>query len=350
MLAPIMGMAIAPTRRAAVPMCLGGFLTADPGMKATLVSLPRIAASRTSVLVMGETGTGKELVAQAIHMLSPRKQHPLVVQNCAALPEQLLESELFGHRAGAFTDARADKRGLLETASGGTFFLDEIGDVAPAIQAKMLRAIESGQIRRLGDTQVRLIDVRFVAATNKDLEHEVEKGRFRRDLYYRLNVVSLALSPLRERRDDILLLAKFFLARYAVNAGRPALELDDSAHRALAAYAWPGNVRQLENEIERAVAMMGRRNVLTAGLLSPRVTGGDGADFPSTLRDEVRAVERARILSVLERCGWNKTHAARALGGVSRPALLSKMKRLGIPAANPRKPQAEPCASGGPEA
>jgi DNA-binding NtrC family response regulator/tetratricopeptide (TPR) repeat protein len=318
-----------------VPIAFGGLLTADPRFKSVLLGLPRIAATRANVLVVGETGTGKELVARALHALSPRRTKPLVVQNCAALPEHLLESELFGYKAGAFTDARSDKRGLFEVASGGTFFLDEIGDVSPGIQAKMLRAIESGEIRRLGDTLVRPIDVRFVSATNKCLEREVEDGRFRRDLYYRLNVVSLALPPLRTRPDDVPLLARFFLARFASLRGGGGLEIDDGALAALRAYSWPGNVRQLENEIERALVILGPRTRVTSDLLSPCILGSGRPGQSPSLRDEVRAMERSRILAVLAASNWNKTHAARMLGDISRPALVAKMKRLGIPPARP---------------
>jgi transcriptional regulator with PAS, ATPase and Fis domain len=319
------------------PVCFGGMLTADRRLKEILLSLPRIAATRANVLVVGETGTGKELVARAVHALSPRRAHPFVAQNCAAIPEQLLESELFGHRAGAFTDARADKRGLFETAGSGTFFLDEIGDVCPSIQAKMLRAIENREIRRLGDTMTRPIDVRFISASNKDLEAEVEKGRFRRDLYYRLNVVSLALPPLRERKDDIVLLARLFLWRFASKTAGRTIEIEDGAVRALVGYSWPGNVRQLENEIERAVTMLGSGGVVAADMLTPCVTGGAVGNYAASLKDEVRAVERSRILAVLEKCGWNKSHAARMLGDISRPALIAKMKRLGIPLMNPQR-------------
>jgi len=322
-------------RPSTVPIALGGLLTADPCFKGVLLALPRIAATRASVLVVGETGTGKELVARALHAMSPRRARPLVIQNCAALPEHLLESELFGHRAGAFTDARTDKRGLLEVASGGTFFLDEIGDVSPGIQAKMLRTIESGEIRRLGDTVVRPIDVRFVSATNKCLEREVEDGRFRRDLYYRLNVVSLALPPLRTRPDDVPLLARFFLARFASVRGGRRFEIDDGALAALRAYPWPGNVRQLENEIERALVILGPSNRVTSDMLSPCVLGSAQPGRSPSLRDEVRAVERSRILAVLAASNWNKTQAARMLGDISRPALVAKMKRLGIPPGRP---------------
>lgn len=318
-------------------LCLAGFLTLDAGLRRVLLSLPRIARTRANVLVAGETGTGKELVARAIHSLSPRSGGPFVAQNCAALHEHLLESELFGHKAGAFTDARADKRGLLEAATGGTFFLDEVGDVSAATQAKMLRAIESGEIRRLGDTAARPIDVRFVAATNKRLEEEVEQGRFRRDLYYRLNVVTIELPPLRQRQGDVVLLARLFLTRLV---GPRRVEIDRAAMQALAGYRWPGNVRQLENEIQRAVAMLGPSGTVTADLLSASITGGRPTEAAWSLREELRAVERSRIVAVLERYRWNKTHAARALGDISRPALVAKMKRLGIPLARrePRSP------------
>jgi transcriptional regulator with PAS, ATPase and Fis domain len=317
-----------------LPLCIVGILTQDRRLAELLLSLPRIARTRASVLIAGETGTGKELVARAIHALSPRSRGPFIAQNCAALPEHLLESELFGYRVGAFTDARADKQGLLEAAGGGTFFLDEIGDVSPSIQAKMLRAIESGEVRRLGETRQRPVDVRFVAATNKRLEDEVERGRFRRDLYYRLNVVSLVCPPLRERRGDIDLLARVFLERFARRAGRTGVVFDDSALHALRHHAWPGNVRQLENEIERAVTMLGQSDRLTCAGLSAAFADARG-EAPSTLKDEVRSVEKARILAALKSCDWNKTHAARNLGDLSRPALVAKMKRLGIPLAKP---------------
>jgi two-component system response regulator HydG len=323
------------SRVSPIPVCLGGLLTQDEAFKATLLSLVKVARTKASVLIVGETGTGKDVAARAIHDLSPRRGRPFVPQNCAALPEHLLESELFGHRAGAFTDARADKRGLLEEAAGGTFFLDEIGDVSPAIQAKMLRAIESGEIRRLGETHTRSIDVRFVSATNKRLEEEIDRGRFRRDLYYRLNVVSLSLPPLRERKQDIPLLARLFLGRFARAAGRGSIDIDEGATRALVAHPWPGNVRQLENEIERAVAILSPGGVLTSDTLSADLAGGRRGPATFSLKDEIRAVERSRIVAALEKCGWNKTHAARMLGDVSRPALVAKMKRLGIALSRP---------------
>jgi transcriptional regulator with AAA-type ATPase domain len=328
---PVLERGLELPRGCRLPVVIGGMLTADDKFRRTLLSLPRLADSKAGILITGETGTGKELIARAIHAMSPRAGRPLVVQNCAALPEQLLESELFGHRAGAFTGARSDKKGLLEIAGGGTFFLDEVGEISPAIQAKMLRAIETGEIRRLGDTATRPVDARFLSATNKNLEQEVEQGRFRKDLFYRLNVVSVELPPLRERIGDVEVLVGLFLSRFALKMGKSVDGIREDAMRALAAYDWPGNVRQLENEIERAVTMVSPGEEITPGVLSAAITGGGDGAGPASLKDELQMVEKRRILSALRECGWNKTHAARKLGDVSRPALIAKMKRLGIP-------------------
>jgi len=328
---PVLERGLELSRGSHLPVLIGGMLTADDKFKRILLSLSRLADSKAGILITGETGTGKELIARAIHAMSPRAGQPLVVQNCAALPEQLLESELFGHKAGAFTGARSDKRGLLEIASGGTFFLDEIGEISPAIQAKMLRSIETGEIRRVGDTLTRPIDARFVSATNKNLEEEVEQGRFRKDLFYRLNVVSVQLPPLRERMGDVEALAWLFLSRFAAKMGKRFDGIRENTMRALTAYDWPGNVRQLENEIERAVTMVDSGAEITPDLLSAAITGGEDTAGPTSLKDELQMVEKRRILSALRECKWNKTHAARKLGNVSRPALIAKMKRLGIP-------------------
>jgi len=330
-LLPVLGSALGKAERACIPVCICGILSADPDMKDILFSLPRIAESSANVLITGETGTGKELVARAVHILSQRAGRPFVAQNCAALPEHLLESELFGHRSGAFTGAKGEKRGLLEAAHGGVFFLDEVGDVSPVIQAKMLRAVEAGEIRRVGDTAPRSIDVRFVSATNRRLDVEVAEGRMRRDLYYRLNVVSVSLPPLREREADIHLLARLFLRRFSARMSKRITSIETDALSALSGYDWPGNIRQLENEIERAVTLTPTREPVSRHVLSPCITGlGKGTDKP-TLRAEVRTVERRRILAALRQHDWNKTHAARALGDISRPALIAKMKKLGIP-------------------
>jgi DNA-binding NtrC family response regulator len=331
---PVLEGAVRPPADALQPICIAGMVTADARLKGLLLSLQRIAEGSANVLIAGETGTGKELVARAIHILSKRRNRPFVVQNCAALPEHLLESELFGHKAGAFTGARGEKKGLLEVASGGTFFLDEVGDVSGAIQAKMLRAIESGEIRRLGDTATRQIDTRFLSATNKNLEAEVEHGRFRRDLYYRLNVVSVTLPPLRDRNGDIEILAHLFLKRFAAKTAKPVGGIADDAMRILTTYDWPGNIRQLENEIEKAVTLVGAGETIDLETLSPCVTGTrsePGRQARGSLKEELRAVERRRIMAALMKCDWNKTHAAKLLGDISRPALIGKMKRLGIP-------------------
>lgn len=326
---------IGPIRSSGLPLCIGGMITADPALKDILLSLGRIAEGSASVLITGETGTGKELVARAIHAMSRRSSRPMVIQNCAALPEQLLESELFGHKAGSFTGAKGEKKGLLEVAEGGTFFLDEIGEVSASIQAKMLRAIETREIRRVGDTVSHTIDTRFLSATNKNLEREVEAGSFRRDLYYRLNVVSVDLPPLRERRGDVELLSLGFLERFARKIDKPVKGIGTDAMRAMAAYRWPGNVRQLENEIEKSVTMVDPGGVISVDLLSPCVAGKKSSKRPLGLKDELRMVETRRIMAALETCGWNKTHAARFLGDLSRPALIAKMKRLGIPLKRP---------------
>ncbi len=313
------------------PICLAGIVTADTAFKRILLSLRKIASGSANVLITGETGTGKDLIARAIHLLSDRRDKPFVAQNCAALPEHLLESELFGHRAGSFTGARQTKPGLLEIADGGSFFLDEIGDLSPAMQAKLLRAIESKEIRRVGDTVVRPVNARFLSATNKDLEVAVEKGEFRRDLYYRLNVVSIHIPPLRNRRVDIPILAQLFLSRFARKFNKVVKGFSQDGLSYLLRQSWPGNVRQLENEVEKALTVAEENSWIT----SEQFRSLDGGFAPlvsrRSLKEELRSIEKQRIISVLEHCDWNKTHAARMLGGISRPALIAKMKRLGIP-------------------
>lgn len=320
-----------PRAESGLPLCFGGILTADSYLRSILLSIPKIAAGSANVLITGETGTGKELVARAIHLFSHRSHKPFVAINCAALPEHLLESELFGHKAGSFTGAKDNKPGLIESANGGTFFLDEVGDLSLSMQAKILRAIETNEIRRVGETQSRQIDVRFISATNKDLESEVERGGFRKDLYYRLDVVSIDLPPLRQRKGDIAILANLFLKRFASRMNKRISGFSDDALQAMLNYDWPGNVRQLENEVEKAVTMAQPGAVITSDLLSFCRSRFSGNRFTPGLRDEIRKVERSKILSVLEYCGWNKTKAARMLGDISRPALIAKMKRLGIP-------------------
>jgi len=328
---PLLGSALGKTAESRVPICICGIVSADPRMKDVLLSLYSISKSPANVLITGETGTGKELIARGIHMLSERAGKPFVVQNCAALPEHLLESELFGHKSGAFTGARGEKRGLLEAANEGTFFLDEVGDVSPVVQAKMLRAIEGGEIRRVGDTASRRIDVRFLSATNRRLEEEVAEGRMRQDLYFRLNVVSISLPPLRDREADIRLLARLFLRRFSARMDKKITRIEEDAMSALVSFDWPGNVRQLENELERAVTLTPAREPVARRVFSGCISGMGEEAGRSTLRAEVHMVEKRRILAALRQHGWNKTHAARSLGDISRPALIAKMKRLGIP-------------------
>jgi DNA-binding NtrC family response regulator len=288
------------------------------------------------VLLQGESGTGKDLVAKAIHYGSRRSDKPFVAINCAAIPDALIESELFGHERGAFTDARERRIGRFEAASGGTLFLDEVGELSAAVQVKLLRALQERSIERLGGSGPIAVDVRLVAATNRDLEAEVAAGRFRADLFYRIHVVPIALPPLRERRDDIRLLADEFLARACRDAGRGPARIDPAALAALERYAWPGNVRELGNAIERAVALVDG-DVITLDDLPQKLVR---ADRVAQLQDAVRAgriglddalarFESALILEALEHAAWNQTRAADALS-ITRRLLKLKVDRLGL--------------------
>ncbi|MGE0674644.1 MAG: sigma-54-dependent transcriptional regulator [Methylibium sp.] len=295
------------------------------------------AAARVPVLILGESGTGKEHIAQAIHRLSPRAGGPWVTVNCSALPEGLLEAEMFGHEKGAFTDARQARKGLLELADGGTLFLDEIGDMALALQPKLLRAIETQTFRRIGSQKETHVDVRFVAATHRDLPAMVAQGSFRQDLYYRLNVGTIEVPPLRERQDDIEALAAHFLARFAPTIGCPATALSDEARRSFVAYRWPGNVRELRNVIERALILCDGPIVHLAQLPREIVgalpTGSDEIARPalSEAADlSLAAVERHHIQRVLDHCHGNKTRAAEVLG-ISRLTLRNRLGAIGLP-------------------
>ena len=296
----------------------------------------RVAQSRATALVTGESGTGKELVSRALHELGPRRELPFVSINCASIPDALIESELFGHERGAFTDARERRIGRFEAASGGTLFLDEVGELSAAVQAKLLRTLQERSIERLGGSGPIAVDVRLVAATNRDLDAEVAAGRFRADLFYRIHVVPTALPPLRERRDDIRLLAEEFLARACRDAGRGPARIDPAALAALERYAWPGNVRELGNAIERAVALVDG-DVIALDDLPPKLVR---ADRVAQLQDAVRAgriglddalarFESALILEALEHAAWNQTRAADALS-ITRRLLKLKMDRLGL--------------------
>jgi two-component system, NtrC family, response regulator HupR/HoxA len=290
--------------------------------------LDRIAPSDSTVLVQGENGTGKELVARAIHERSERREQPFIITNCSAFNDNLLDSELFGHKRGAFTGAVADKPGLFENADLGTFFLDEIGDMSPALQVKILRVIQEGTFNRVGDTETRKVDVRIIAATNRDLAAMVKDGRFREDLYYRINVINLTLPSLRDRRDDIPLLVDYFLGRHRRHRRPKRLAPDCLAQ--MLAYPWPGNVRELENEIERLVVLAGDSQLIEASLLSPRIrqfapTDDTPIDLDS-LPAAVEALERRMIGAAMRRHNGNKTRAAEDLK-VSRRNLIRLVQK-----------------------
>jgi two-component system response regulator HydG len=294
----------------------------SPALRATLERAARVLPhAEATILITGETGTGKELLARAVHYGGPRAAEPLVELNCAAIPAQLLESELFGHERGAFTDAKTAKPGLFEAADGGTLLLDEINRLAPELQSKLLRALEEKMTRRLGATQSRRVDVRIIAATNADLLGEVRAGRFREDLFYRLNVISLHLPALRERGDDVLLLAAAFLKRFSAQYGLAEPSLTPELRRALLAHAWPGNVRELRNAIERAL-LLSPPGALDLGELAPGdqpAARDSNLPFPARLDEIVRAAARAMLVTT----SGNRSEAARRLG-ISR----SRLQRL----------------------
>jgi len=292
------------------------------------------------VLITGESGTGKELVARALHYNSLRWNKPFVVENCAALPDELLESELFGHRRGAFTGAVDDHTGLFERADGGSIFLDEIGEVSPTFQAKLLRVLQEGEIRRVGGRQTRKVDVRVIAATNRDLEAEVEAGRFREDLYFRLAGVSLHVPPLRERPMDIPVISKMLLEKSQAQFGKSLQGLSPEALSCLEAYRWPGNVRELQNEIQHILVMGPPAGWVGPQHLSRRVSqamrrapepsqGPSVAGLEGTLRERIETLEACILKESLMRHRWNKSRAAKELG-LSRVGLRAKLERYGL--------------------
>jgi two-component system response regulator HupR/HoxA len=311
----------------------------SPPMLELFSLLERIVASESTVYIYGENGTGKELVAREIHEHSNRIGQSFVVQNCSALNDNLLESELFGHKRGAFTGAIADKPGLFEIADTGTLFLDEIGDMSPALQVKLLRVLQEGTFNAVGDVDVRKVDVRIVCATNRDLKQMVRDGTFREDLFYRINVISLKVPPLRERPSDIKALTDYFLIRGLDNAPGPGgrKHLSQSALDYLMAYDWPGNVRELQNEIERLLVLTGSMvMVIGPELLSPHIRqraiaepGSIRPDLNLSLPEALEHMERAMIYEHLKRSGWNKTKAATSLG-ISRRNLIRKVVKYDL--------------------
>jgi two-component system response regulator HupR/HoxA len=311
---------------------------ADSCMNEVCDKIRSVAPYDISVLLSGESGTGKELAARALHYNSLRGDKPFVVENCGALPDELLESELFGYKRGAFTGAVEDRVGLFERANGGSVFLDEIGEVSPAFQVKLLRVLQEGEIRPLGSGRTRKVDVRIIAATNKDLEAEVHAGRFREDLYYRLATVTVALPPLRDRKGDIPILANSLLQTAMQDLDKKAVGFSDEALICMQAYHWPGNVRELQNEV-RHMLVMGSDDELGADLLTPRVLRAvpqeeapvleNLAALQGSLKERVEALEARILRETLIRHRWNKSRAARELG-LSRVGLRSKLERYGL--------------------
>jgi two-component system response regulator HydG len=305
----------------------------SPAMRRLYDQLARVAGSDASVLITGESGTGKEFVAKAVHRRSPRREKSFVAVNCAALPDTLLESELFGHAKGAFTDAKSDRKGLFVQAEGGTLLLDEIGEMPSAMQAKLLRALEESCVRPVGSDREIPFDVRILAATNRDLETAVEEGRFRQDLYFRINVIQVEVPPLRARGADTLLLAQHFIEQFASRANKCVVGLAEPFAEKLLAYSWPGNVRELRNVIERAVALTRHDHLLPEDLpekirdyrSSQVVIGGSDPGELAPLEE----VERRYILHVLQCAGDNRTLAARILG-LDRKTLYRKLRLYGV--------------------
>jgi len=304
-------------------------------MQSLYALLDKIKGADSTVLINGDNGTGKELIAKAIHYNSNRKDKAFVIQNCSAFNDNLLESELFGHIKGSFTGAVKDKKGLFEIAHQGTFFLDEIGDTSPQMQVKLLRVLQEGTFTPVGSTEMRKVDVRIVAATNKNLKEMVENGTFREDLYYRLNVINIRVPPLRERKEDIPLLAEFFLQKACEAQNRPRVTLTKRALEKLYDYAFPGNVRELQNEMERVVVLAGDETKILPEMLSPKMLEAgekakvQGARLHGKLKDALEELERDMIREGLRRTGWNKSKLAKELG-ISRAGLIMKVEKYGL--------------------
>ena len=319
------------------PGMFEGILGSHPKMEEVFKIVGKVAKATAPVLILGESGTGKEMVANAIHRRSPFKNKPFIAINCNAIPENLIESELFGYEKGSFTGANTQKIGLIETAAGGTLFLDEIGDLPSPVQVKMLRFLQEKRIQRVGGRQEIEVEVRVLAATHVDLTKAIEQGRFREDLYFRLAVVTCKLPPLRERGDDVVLLAQDFLKRFGKQNGRENLSFEPQALKAIARYPWPGNVRELQNRIQRAVIMADSRRICCEDLEIENSTGSRETGPSSSidlaqgggLKEARETVERELVSQALERNYRNVTAAAKELG-VSRPTFYELMNKLGI--------------------
>jgi DNA-binding NtrC family response regulator len=308
---------------------LPGIIAHSKEMQKVLELVMRVAPADATVLIQGESGTGKELIAKAIHHASPRADGPFVAVNCGALPEPLLESEIFGHVKGAFTGAIVNKKGLFEEAHRGTFFLDEIGEMPLALQVKLLRALQEGEVRPVGSNRPVIVDVRVLAATNRDLTQLMQQGKLREDLFYRLNVIPVVLPPLRERREDIPVLAEHFLGHFGQKQGR-LLRLSAEAVERLLRYPWPGNVRELENAMERTAILAGTETIGPDDLPPHITTGTPLGPAPILPREQtLDEVEKTHILQTLERYGWNHSRAAEALG-IGRTSLWRKLKEYQI--------------------
>jgi two-component system response regulator AtoC len=311
-----------------------GILGKSEAIGKVFATIGKVAEYKTTVLIQGESGTGKELVARALHDGSSRKNKPFIPINCGAIPETLLESELFGHKRGAFTDAHADKKGLFAEAHQGTLFLDEIGELPLSLQVKLLRVLQEGSMRPVGASRDQEVDVRVIAATVRDLQREVQAGRFREDLYYRLNVLQINVPPLRDRRDDIMLLVEHFIERNNGRLGTQIRDLDQRARKLLLDYPWPGNVRELQNTIERAV-VLAEGDTLTAADLPERMrepavpVAASLANGELSIKKTARFMEETLIRRALEKTGGNRTAAAKLLE-LSHRALLYKIKDYGI--------------------
>jgi two-component system response regulator HupR/HoxA len=304
-------------------------------MQSLYALLDKIKFADTTVMIQGENGTGKELIAKSIHYNSHRKDKAFVIQNCSAFNDNLLESELFGHVKGSFTGALKDKKGLFEMADKGTFFLDEIGDTSPQMQVKLLRVLQEGTFTPVGSTDMRKVDVRILAATNKNLREMVEQGTFREDLYYRLNVINIRVPPLKERKEDIPVLVEHFLAKIAEQSAKPKKQLMGRTVEKLYDYPWPGNVRELQNEIERLCVLTGDDSKISHEMLSPKIlelgekSKIQGARLHGKLKDALEDLEREMIKEGLRRTGWNKSKLAKELG-ISRAGLIMKVEKYGL--------------------